>query len=155
MAEHYPTDVIRPNETVVVTPSAAGTAPPAGEPSLTSLVAGIISDAQTLIRQELKLAKVEIKAELTKTRDAAISFVGAAGALVWAVVMLTFGLAHFIAWAANWPTWAGFAVVGGLCLAAGVVLFFIGKNRAEDINIVPQQTVETMQENMQWIQNPK
>jgi len=126
-------------------------------PSMTSMVSGIIADAQVLMRQELQLAKVEVKQELTKARDAAISFSAGAGSMVWATVLLTLGLVHFINWVTDGavPLWGCFGIVGGCMLAAGVTLFFIGKNRVENINLVPPQTAETLQENVQWLKNPK
>jgi len=130
---------------------------PSTGPSMTALMSGILSDAQVLMRQEMELAKVEIKQELTKARDAAISFATGAGSLVWATVLLTLGLVHFINWVTDGavPVWGCFAIVGGIMLATGVTLLFIGKSRAESINLVPPQTAETLQENVQWLKNPR
>jgi len=120
-------------------------------------MSGIIADTHTLMRHELELAKVEFKRELTKTRDAAISFAVGGGAIAWSAVLLTFMVVYLINWATNGavPLWGCFGIVGGLMLVAGVTLFFIGKSRAESINLVPPQTAETLQENMQWIKNQK
>jgi len=149
------------SEKVTITTTSAGVAdaPPAmtNDQSLTALVAGIIKDAQTLMRQELELAKVEIKHELTKTRDAALAMAGGAAALALAGLLLTFMVVHLITWATNGyiPLWGSFGIVGGLFLAGGLVLLFVGKSYADRVRLVPRQTVETMQENVQWIQNPK
>lgn len=132
-------------------------APTGNGPSMTALVSGILGDARVLMHQEVELAKVEIKQELTKTRDAAISFATGAGSLVWATVLLTLGLVHFINWVTDGavPLWGCFGIVGGIMLLAGATLLFIGKSRAESINLVPPQTAETLQENVQWLKNPK
>ena len=126
-------------------------------PTMTSLVSGIIADTQTLMRHELELAKVEIKQELTKTRDAAISFAAGAGAMVWSTVLLTLMVVFLINWATDGavPLWGCFGIVGGLTLATGAILLFIGKSRVESINLVPPQTAETLQENMKWLKNPR
>jgi uncharacterized membrane protein YqjE len=131
--------------------------PEANGPSMTALVSGIIADTQKLMRHELELARVEIKQELTKTRDAALSLAAGAGAMVWATVLLTLMIVFFINWATDGavPLWGCFGIVGGLMLATGAILFFIGKSRAESINLVPPQTAETMQENVQWLKNPR
>ena len=42
-------------------------------PSLTALVGGIVNDLQQLIRQELQLARTEVKQEVDKVRTAAVS----------------------------------------------------------------------------------
>jgi Putative Actinobacterial Holin-X, holin superfamily III len=51
--------------------------------------------------------------------------------------------------------WGCFAIVGGCGLAAAIILFLFGKSRAESIHLVPPQTAETMQENVQWLKNPR
>jgi hypothetical protein len=38
----------------------------------------------------------------------------------------------------------------GICTIAGVVLLYRGKQQISQIDIVPQQTVETMKENVRW-----
>jgi len=124
---------------------------------MTALVSGIIADTHTLVRQELQLARVEIKQELIKTRDAALSFAVGAGAMVWSAILLTLMLVFLINGATNGaiPLWGCFGIVGGLTLVTGATLLFIGKSRAESINLVPPQTAESLQENMQWLKNPK
>jgi len=138
------------------TPDLHADAPPNGT-SVTALMSGIIADTHTLMRHELELAKVEVKRELIKTRDAAISFAVGGGAIAWSAVLLTFMVVYLINWATNGavPLWGCFGIVGGLMLVAGATLLFIGKSRAESINLVPPQTAETLQENMQWIKNQK
>jgi len=124
-------------------------------PSLTSLVSGIVTDLQTLIRQEVTLARTEVKQEWDKTKSAAAAM--AAGAVLCAIagLMLCFMLVYFL----NWlnpdalPLWACYLIVavvfgflGGICLAAG-------RTKANQVHVIPPQTAETMKENVQWIQN--
>jgi len=123
------------------------------QPSMTALVSGIVSDAQQLIRQELALAKSEMREEWCKTKSAAVSFGAAAGVGVLAVVLLSFMLVHLLNWLTGMPLWGCFAIVGGLFAAVAVILFFTGKNKAEQISVVPRQTMETMRENVQWLKN--
>ena len=123
------------------------------QPSMTALVSGIVSDAQQLIRQELALAKSEMREEWCKTKSAAVSFGAAAGVGVLAVVLLSFMLVHLLNWLTDVPLWGCFAIVGGLFAVVAVILFFTGKNKAEQISVVPRQTMETMRENVQWLKN--
>jgi hypothetical protein len=122
-----------------------------GEPRLADLVGGIIADAQRLIRQEVQLARVEIKQELNKTKNAAISFGAGAGLMVWSTALLTlaavFLVGQFI------PLWASFLIFGGVAFVAGAIVLQVARTRAEDIHLVPPQTAETLQENLQWIRN--
>lgn len=130
-----------------------GVPPGDREPSLSSLVSGILHDAQHLIKQEVALARHEVKEELIKTKQAALTFAAGAGVAVLAVICLLLMVVFFITWASadRIPLWGSFGIVGGVLAATGVVLFYSGRNRAEDIHLVPRQTVETMRENAQWI----
>lgn len=127
----------------------------APEPSLSSLVGGIINDAQTLIKQELALAKSEVTEEIHKTKEAAISL--GVGVLIAGLgaFLLMFMLVHLLNWATDnrIPLWGCFGIVGGVLTAIGAIMLFVGKNEAEKINLVPKQTAETMKENVQWIKN--
>jgi hypothetical protein len=49
------------------------------------------------------------------------------------------------------PLWACYGIVGGVCAIVGVVLLYRGKQQMSQIDMVPQQTVETMKENVRWI----
>jgi hypothetical protein len=144
MAEQSGTSEFRPSDT-------------AAAPSMTGLVSGIVADAQALMRQELALARVEFKQEMAKTRDAAIWIGVGAGVAAYSVIMLSFALVFFLNWITDGVLhlWGCFAIVGGCGLVAAIILFVFGKHRAEDIHLVPPQTAETLQENVQWHKNPR
>lgn len=125
------------------------------QPSVANLVGGIISDAQTLIRHELELARQEVRQEWTKAREAAMSMAAGALTAVLAVVLLCFGVVHLLAAVTPIPLWGWFLIVGGLLGAVAVALFLTGKLRADEVNVIPPRTAETMKENVEWLQNQK
>jgi hypothetical protein len=122
-------------------------------PSMTSLVEGIIADAQRLIRQELTLARSEIQEEWNKTKMAAAAL--GVGIVVVSLggIFLCLMLVFLLQWLTELPLWGCFGIVGGLFTLLGAIMIYAGKNQAESIHFVPQQTVETMKENVQWIKN--
>jgi len=126
-------------------------------PSLAGLLSGIVRDAQDLVRQEVTLAKVEIGQELRKTKEAAISMLVGVAILALSSIFLLLMVVHLIYWATsgNVPLWGSYAIVGGVMALLGAILVYTGRNRAEKINFVPKQTVETLRENVQWMKNPK
>jgi uncharacterized membrane protein len=65
-----------------------------------------------------------------------------------AVVVLTFALAWGLAEVV--PVGVAFLIVGILWLAIGAVLFVTGRERMRTADLKPEQTIETMQENVQW-----
>src|SRR5260370_9136903 len=131
------------------------------QPSLTSLVAGIIHDVQQLVRRELALARSEAKQEWNTTKTAAVSFSAWAVVGVLGVLHVSLMLVFLLQWVTlpagaggpGFPLWVCFGISGGLFLVVGAVLFYAGKNKAEQIHVVPPQTAETMKENVQWIKN--
>ena len=122
-------------------------------PSMTSLLGGIVSDIQTLIRQEIALAKTEMMREWDKAKDAAGSM--AAGAAVLAVggILLCLALVAFLHEVALLPWWVAFLLVGATLAVLGAVMYYTGRNKAAQVHVVPPQTAETMRENVEWVRN--
>jgi len=56
---------------------------------------------------------------------------------------------------ANIPLWGCYGIVAFLCLGGGAALILAGKKKFSSFNPLPDQTVETMKENVQWITNSK
>jgi hypothetical protein len=122
-------------------------------PSLASLLGGIASDIQTLIRQEIALAKAEMLREWDKAKTAAGSMAVGAAVLALGGFFLCVTIVCVLAEVAHLPWWAAFLIVGGVLTVFGLVLYFTGRNRAAQVNVIPPQTAETMKENVQWIRN--
>jgi uncharacterized membrane protein YqjE len=119
--------------------------------SVGDLLGEVTGNLSKLMRQEVALAKVELKEEAAKAGKAG-GLLGGAGAvgylvLVFLSLALMFALdnAMGIGWAALLT-----AVLLGIVAA---VLFVIGRNRFKQINPKPEQTVETLKEDVQWAKN--
>ena len=128
-----------------------------GATSLSTLVGGIISDAQQLVRQEVALARREIQEEIHKARAAALSFAAGAAVAFFGAMLLCFMLVYFFDWltrgleAPGFPLWAWFGIVGGVLLTGGGLLLLAARNKVREIHVVPPRTVQTLKENVQWI----
>jgi protein-S-isoprenylcysteine O-methyltransferase Ste14 len=127
--------------------------PTESPPSVSSLLGGIANDLQTLIRQEIALAKTEMLREWDKAKTAAGSMAVGAAVLAVGALLLCLCVVSVLHEAIPLPWWASFLIVGGVLTAAGAVLFFVGRARAAQVNVIPPQTAETMRENVQWIRN--
>jgi hypothetical protein len=121
------------------------------EPSLASLLGGIINDAKDLMVQEFTMAKLEVENELRKTKTAAVSFGIGAGVTAVGGLLLILMLVHLLRALTDIPLWGCYGIVGGVLLVIGIVLLVMGKQTAEKIDVVPPQTVETLKENAKWI----
>jgi hypothetical protein len=122
--------------------------------SITQLVGGIVTDLQTLMRQELQLAKTEIRQEWDKTKIAAGSMAAGASLLTVAGLLVSFALVYLLNWVApGLPLWACFGLIGVALGLIGGILIGVGRSKASEISIIPPQTAESMKENVQWLKN--
>lgn len=122
-------------------------------PSVASLLGGIANDLQTLIRQEVTLAKAEFVREWDKAKAAAGAMAIGAAVLALGGLFLCLTVVAVFREVVGLPWWASFLIVGGVFTGLGAVLFFTGRNKAAQVHVVPPQTAETMRENVQWIRN--
>ena len=119
--------------------------------SIGSLLRGILMDVRTLIREEIELARVEIREQAGRARAAAVSFAIAAVALACGGVLLLVALATGIADALDWPVWSGFLIVAVLLSLVGIVTLSAGRKQLQQVHAVPAETVSTLKENSEWI----
>lgn len=129
----------------------------AEQPSLTSLVSGIVQDVQDLIKQQLSFTQREIQEDLRRSKEAVIPLLVGLGVILMGVGLLSVMLVHLLHWTTDGrlPLWGCYAIVGVLLAAAGGVLFFVGKKQFESFNPLPDKSVEALKENVQWLTHPK
>ena len=133
------------------------------EHSTTGLLGGIISDFGDLIKQEIRFAKAEIKSDLNKTREAATSLGIGIGLASLSGLLLVWMLVHLLHWAtspteldpAKLPLWACFGIVGLVFGVVSGVLVTNSIRKFQSFNPLPDQTAQTLKENVQWIANSK
>lgn len=124
--------------------SPAGLRPVAAENSVGELIGDVTRDLSTLMRQELELAKAEVKQEVVKTGRAA-SMLGAAGFAGYMVVLfLSFALAVGLAQVID-TTWA-MVIVAAVWALAGALLYSAGRRQLHQVHPKPERTVETLKE---------
>lgn len=119
--------------------------------SIGELLRGILTDVKMLIREEIALARVELREQAGHARAAAMSFGMAAAALAFGGAFLLVAIAVAIADLLDWPVWAGFGVVAVALSLAGFVLLSSGRRRLQSVHAVPTETVSTLKENSEWI----
>jgi VIT1/CCC1 family predicted Fe2+/Mn2+ transporter len=125
------------------------------EPSMSSLVSGIINDAQDLIKQQLDLVKHEIREDVRKAKEAAASLALGLGLAVVGGILFCTMFVYLLHEEAGLRLWVSFAIVGGVLLAVGLVLTYLGKKEAETINPMEGESAKALEENVQWITKPK
>ena len=119
--------------------------------SIGSLIRGILTDMQTLIREEIALARVEIREQAGRARSAALSFGIAAAALAFGAIFLLVAIALGIAYLLGWPAWTGFLIVALVLCIGGYFTLSSGRKQLANVHAVPEETVTTLKENSEWI----
>jgi Putative Actinobacterial Holin-X, holin superfamily III len=116
------------------------------------LVGDLSGQGSTLVRQEIELAKAEML-EKGKAAGGAAAMLG--GAAIAGVLMLGSLTAFLIILLALvLPAWASALLVTLLWAAVASVLALLGRTRAEEIGKpIPEKTVETVKEDVQWLKN--
>ena len=120
------------------------------QPSVASLVGGILQDGQKLVRQEIALARREVAEACDKATtgiallSSAFAVCGVGGVLLG--FMLVKLLHQFLL-----PNheWACFAIVGLLFALLGGVLVHCGIKKLKEVNLSFPQTTETLREDAQ------
>lgn len=118
----------------------------ASDQSVGGLVRNALEDVRELFREELALARAELRQEASKVTSAAVRF-GAAGAALWfAALFLLVALALGVSALFAWPAWAGFGIVALLLGIAGGAMAMAGRTAIRDVRPMPR-TIESVKEN--------
>jgi uncharacterized membrane protein YqjE len=125
---------------------------PAAEPQLGDLFRQLAQDSATLVRQEMALAKAELRENVKSVaRDTAKIAVGAVLAAVGALVLVLFLV--LLLGDALGKYWLGALIVGLLFAIIGAVLAMGAMKRLKQDSITPDQTLQTLKEDKQWLQS--
>ena len=117
------------------------------------LLKQLANETTTLVRQELDLAKAEMR-EKARKAGPGFGMWGAAGATgLLALGSLTAFL--ILALDGAMPNWLAALVVCLVWAAVAGVLYLRGKRRVEEAGSpVPEKTIETVKEDVQWAKHP-
>ena len=120
-------------------------------PSFVSLLGGIANDATELLLREVALTKLEVQYELRKAKTAAIALGIGIGTIATGGILLMLMLVHVLAALTVVPLWGCYGIVGSALVVLGGVLLAAGKTKTEELDVLPQRTVERIKESAQWL----
>jgi uncharacterized membrane protein YqjE len=126
---------------------------PSDDRSLGEIVGDVASDLSTLVRQELDLAKTEMKQEATRAGKGAgmLAGAGVAGHLV--LLFISLALMFLLD---NWMTLELAAVITAvLWLIVAGILAMNGKKKLEKTNPALPETQRSLKEDAQWAARQK
>jgi len=137
--------------------------PTTSDPGFATLVREIVNDVEDLVKHQIRFARAEIKEELHKSKEAAAVLAAGTGLAVLGMFFLGFTLVHLLHWLteppgadpAHLPLWVCHVIVATLFLIAGGGLCLLGRKMFASISPLPEQTAQTLKENVEWITNSK
>jgi uncharacterized membrane protein YqjE len=124
------------------------------EPTVAQLLGGLVGDAQTLVRKEVELATQEVKNEIDKARQGAVSLgIGGSIAAVGAIFLLLM-IVNVLVEVLGLSYWVSYLIVGGAMTVIGVLLLVTGSQRLKEVDPMPRETIESVKKDIEWLQKP-
>jgi hypothetical protein len=121
---------------------------------LPELMKTLADQTTTLVRQEIDLAKAEFSEKGKKAGQGAGMFGGAGVIGFLALAALT--AAAILGLATALPDWLAALIVGLVYAGVAGVLALQGRNKVQEAGPpVPEQTVETVKEDVEWAKTQK
>jgi len=129
------------------------TVSPADERSLGQVVSDVSTDLTTLMRQEIELAKVELKQEVAKAGTGAGMLGGAGFAGYFVLLFLSVALVFLLD---NWLPIEVAALITALVWAVvAAVLAAVGRKKLREANPQLPVTQQSLKEDAQWARAQK
>jgi predicted phage tail protein len=117
--------------------------------SFGELLGQLANNSAALVRDEIQLAKQEMSEKVSVLRSGIL--VVAAGSLIGlaAILALTaaaiIGLAHYVG-----PGYSALIIGGTLAIIGGITAS-VGLGQIKRISLTPKQTIETLEEDKEWL----
>lgn len=119
------------------------------DPALAPLFRQLAQDSSQLVRQEIALAKAELRQSVGQTVNGvtkigiAAALAGVGGLVLTAFLVLLLGELLDSYWVAA-------LIVGVLFTVVGAVLALAGIRRLKQVEFAPQETIETLKDDSAW-----
>ena len=116
---------------------------------LGELFSDLVNETTTLVRNEVALAKVELTQKATKVGTNIGSLV--IGGAIGYAALLAVCAAVILLLASVMPAWAAALIVGAIVGCVSWLLISKALSELKNMDLKPQETVESLKEDAQWI----
>jgi len=117
--------------------------------SMGELLGELASQSASLVRDEVALAQQEIREKL-KAVQSAVTVI-AVGAVLALVALLALCSAAILALAEYLRPWQSALAVGLFLAVVASIIAFVGIGQLKRTRLKPEQTIETLEENKEWL----
>jgi O-antigen ligase len=117
--------------------------------SIGHLITDLANQSAGLVRDEVALAKQEVSEKLLSLRSGVIMI--ALGAFVGLIAALALCAAAIVGLAEYLEPWLAALVVGGVLAVIAGIIGFTGLGQVKRVNLKPEVTIQTLEEDKQWL----
>ena len=117
--------------------------------SIGELIGQLANNSAALVRDEIALAKQEMSEKVTTFRSGVVTV--AVGAVIGFLAVMTLTAAAVIGLAHLMDSGYAALIVGGVLAIIGGIIAFNGINRLKQTSLKPEQTIETLEEDKEWL----
>lgn len=117
--------------------------------SLSQILQEIVNHLTEIVRSELRLAKVEVREDITQVTRAGVFFVVGAVFAFQALMFVLLGLIFVLG--SRMPLWLSAGVVGIAAGVVAIILLRVGRARLKQARFKPEKTIRSLQENLTWM----
>jgi len=125
------------------------------ESSATSLVSGIFHDIQELFKQQMDLFKAEVKNDARRTAQAALYLAAGGVVLFVGAILLCLTIVHLLHTYTALDLWACYGLVGVVIAVAGGLTIYLGREKFQSFNPLPDESMAALKENLEWTTRPR
>ncbi len=116
--------------------------------TMSEVLQDIVANIQEIVRSEFRLDKVEIHEETTKAVRSSIPLVIGVLLSLYALGFILLAVVHALSMVVD--AWLATLIVGVGVLVISMILVSVGRKRFKQVKVVPEKTVVTVKENVQW-----
>jgi hypothetical protein len=119
---------------------------------LTHLIQNVVDDLRDLFREEVALARAEVREEVSAWSSAAMSMAAGGAIAGIGALFVLLAIAQGFALLVGWRPWAGYLTVGIVLAIIGGVALMAGRRRAAAIATLPR-TTQSVKETSEWMKD--
>lgn len=131
-------------------PSPHGDAP-SPETEIGALLGELSEETRLLVRQEMNLARAELKESTQHATGVGAGF--GVAALIGYLALAVLSIAAALGLAEALDPWLAFLIVGLALGALALAGYIVGRKSLQALNPVPRKTIDTLKEDFTWLRN--
>jgi len=124
----------------------------AEERSVTDVFQDILHNLQEMVRSEIRLAKVEVRGEITQAASSGVWMAAGGVAALSAWIFVAWAVVYALA--TRMSMWAAALIVAFVMAVAAWTLIMGGMRRAKRVHPIPERTLDSVKENLEWMKHP-